>query len=109
MSALGEPRRIAEAAWDLELVRAGYQTFLDTFSRVRATTPETCFERQTALVHAWRRFLFLDPDLPRELLGRGWPRRSAVELFRDRHARWDTGARAHFEALEASVTAATAA
>ena len=52
---------------------------------------EAFFRMQTLLVHAWRKFPFLDPDLPAELLPDGWPRRRAHELFSGRHERWQGG------------------
>jgi phenylacetic acid degradation operon negative regulatory protein len=63
---------------------------------------------QTLLVHAWRKFPFLDPDLPPGLLPPRWPRERAHDLFADRHDRWQGPARAHFEALEAGRSAPTA-
>ena len=55
---------------------------------------------QTLLVHAWRKFPFLDPDLPAELLPTAWPRRQAYELFAGRHERWRGAASSYFESLE---------
>lgn len=49
--------------------------------------------------HAWRRFPFIDPDLPDDLLPRDWPRRSAYELFSERHDRWAPAAQEHFDSL----------
>jgi phenylacetic acid degradation operon negative regulatory protein len=63
---------------------------------------------QTLLVHAWRRFPFLDPDLPAELLPSDWPRRRAHELFVGRHERWQEAAGSYFSELEAGRTAQAA-
>ena len=60
---------------------------------------EATFAAQTALVHAWRRFPFVDPDLPEDLLPRDWPRRRAYQLFHERHDRWAAAAQAHFDSL----------
>ena len=70
---------------------------------MRAATPAACFRQQTLLVHAWRKFPFLDPDLPADLLPARWPRERAHELFADRHERWQAAARAWFEGLEAEL------
>jgi phenylacetic acid degradation operon negative regulatory protein len=109
MGAFGDPRRVAEAAWDLDAVVDQYDEFIADFARLRASTPEACFRAQTELVHDWRKFPFLDPDLPEDLLRPGWPRRRAHDLFRERHERWDDGARAYFESLEDGVITAEAA
>ena len=55
------------------------------------TDPETLIA-QTMLVHEWRRFPFLDPGLPPDLLPPGWPGADAAALFRARHERWRDGA-----------------
>jgi phenylacetic acid degradation operon negative regulatory protein len=62
------------------------------------------------MVHAWRKFPFLDPDLPAALLPAGWPRQQAHALFVERHRRWEAKARAYFERFEATpgVTEAAA-
>jgi phenylacetic acid degradation operon negative regulatory protein len=98
--AIGSPDQLAADAWDLELVRRQYLTFIQDFDGVRALTPEACFRQQTLLVHAWRKFPFLDPDLPGELLPADWPRQQAHELFATRHQRWRAKALEYFVSLE---------
>src|SRR6185437_5748319 len=105
IGALGEPRKVAEAAWDLDAVVDQYERFTSRFGRQRASSPEAVFRAQTQLVHEWRRFPFLDPDLPADLLKPRWPRRRAHDLFRERHDRWAGAARAYFESLEDDVIA----
>jgi phenylacetic acid degradation operon negative regulatory protein len=96
----GPPEVVAATAWDLDSVRDGYSAFIEDFASVRPASAESCFRMQTLLVHAWRKFPFLDPDLPGELLPEGWPRRQAYELFAGRHSRWQDAARSYFEDLE---------
>jgi phenylacetic acid degradation operon negative regulatory protein len=100
LGAMGDPQELIADAWDLDSVRDQYQAFIDDFARLRPSTPEACFRQQTLLVHAWRRFPFLDPDLPASVLPVAWPRDRAHALFVERHARWEPAARAHFEQLE---------
>jgi phenylacetic acid degradation operon negative regulatory protein len=102
---LGDPRRVAEAAWDLDAVAEQYESFYSRFRRLGPSTPAAIFRAQTELVHEWRKFPFLDPDLPEELLQWGLRRRKADALFRDRHDRWEGPARAYFESLEDGVLA----
>jgi phenylacetic acid degradation operon negative regulatory protein len=97
---IGEPRRLVSEAWDLDRIAAQYRDFLADFGRLRPRTPEAVFAAQTAIVHAWRKFPFLDPDLPEALLPSRWPRQRAHDLFQDRHARWLEPARDYFEGLE---------
>ena len=54
---------------------------------------------QIHLVHAWRRFPFLDPKLPGELLPDGWAGARAAALFDTLHARWDRQAQQHWQRL----------
>jgi phenylacetic acid degradation operon negative regulatory protein len=103
LGSMGDPQALIADAWDLDKVRAQYEAFIDDFARVRALTLEACFRQQTLLVHAWRKFPFLDPDLPAELLPGGWPRRRAHELFAGRHGRWQERAWEYFAQLEGEL------
>ncbi len=97
---VGEPARVLRAAWDLERVAEQYRAFIADFKSLRPRSPQASFAAQTTLVHAWRKFPFLDPDLPSELLPRHWPRGRAHDLFRERHDRWDGPAQDYFAGLE---------
>ncbi len=100
LGGLGSPADVVAQAWDLDVVRAHYAAFIADFSRARPASPEACFRMQTLLVHAWRKFPFLDPDLPAELLPARWPRHRAHELFIGRHGQWQDKARKYFQQLE---------
>ena len=100
---MGDPKQLIAEAWDLGSVRDQYQAFIDDFARPRPSTPESCFRQQTLLVHAWRRFPFLDPDLPASLLPPDWPRHRAHTVFVERHERWAAAARIYFEQLESNL------
>jgi phenylacetic acid degradation operon negative regulatory protein len=106
LGALGAPERLIAEAWELEAVAAGYRDFIAGFGRLRPKTPEAVFRAQTLLVHAWRKFPFLDPDLPEALLPRGWPRRPAHDVFAERHAAWHQAAQDYFGSLEEVTRAA---
>jgi phenylacetic acid degradation operon negative regulatory protein len=97
---IGDPAQLVAEAWDLDRVREQYLAFIEDFTRVRAATPEACFRQQTLLVHAWRKFPFLDPDLPAALLPARWPRERAHDLFMNRHERWSDKATEYFAELE---------
>jgi phenylacetic acid degradation operon negative regulatory protein len=108
LGSIGDPAELLAAAWELDRVRDQYRAFIDDFARVRVSSPAACFRQQTLLVHAWRKFPFLDPDLPAEWLPAGWPREHAHALFVDCHRRWEAGAPAYFSELEAGLGAAGA-
>jgi phenylacetic acid degradation operon negative regulatory protein len=98
---LGHAEDEIAQVWDLPAVADAYRTFIARFTRLRPSAPAAVFRAQTELVHAWRKFPFLDPDLPETLLPSEWPRARAHELFQDRHARWDQTAQEYFATLEA--------
>jgi phenylacetic acid degradation operon negative regulatory protein len=106
--ALGNPEDIIANAWDLDAVADSYREFVARFRALRPRTPEAAFEAQTRLVHAWRKFPFLDPDLPESMLPRTWPRSMAHALFTDRHAAWSAAAQSYFSSLNAGEPAAEA-
>jgi phenylacetic acid degradation operon negative regulatory protein len=105
---LGDARQLVSRAWDLDAVADEYRRFTVRFSRMRPKSAEAVFKAQTMLVHEWRRFPFLDPDLPASTLPRAWPRERAHSVFVQRHAAWHEIAQEHFRSLEraASVPAA---
>jgi phenylacetic acid degradation operon negative regulatory protein len=100
---IGEERHLVEAAWDLADVEKRYLAFLDEFEGRRTTSPKDAFVAQVELVQAWRRFPFLDPDLPRELLDHDWPGPRAATVFHERHAQWHRSAQHEWEQLQAAA------
>jgi phenylacetic acid degradation operon negative regulatory protein len=86
--ALGSERAMVERAWNLTEVAARYQEFIDRFRHMAPSTPDEVLVAQTLLVHEWRRFPFLDPQLPAELLPPKWSGTTATDLFNDLHVRW---------------------
>jgi phenylacetic acid degradation operon negative regulatory protein len=100
LGTVGDPSRLIADAWDLDQVAGAYDDFVAQFGRLRPKTPEAVFRAQTLLVHAWRKFPFLDPDLPAELLPAGWPLKRAHDVFHERHGRWHEAAQDYFRSLE---------
>lgn len=113
---IGRADDIVAQAWDLDVVERAYSEFLDEFGpHLDPASAASCaadatpapgaagpatddggdvLARQVRLVHAWRRFPFLDPELPAELLPEQWAGSRAAELFTTLHERWDAPARA---------------
>jgi phenylacetic acid degradation operon negative regulatory protein len=85
-------------AWDLAALEQAYEQFRAEFAPTRAGDP---LARLTELVHAWRRFPWIDPTLPAELLPGDWNGTKAVQQFGRRHAQWSAPARAEWERLNA--------
>jgi phenylacetic acid degradation operon negative regulatory protein len=82
------PERLLGRAWDLDGLAAAYDAFLGRVTSWRPHTDAEVFACQTRLVHQWRRFPFLDPDLPRELLPSDWIGTRAATAFERLHLRW---------------------
>jgi len=101
LGSLGHPARLIAQAWDLAEVADAYEQFLARFGRLRPKTPESVFRAQTELVHEWRRFPYLDPDLPEEMLPAGWPGSKARRVFEQQHAAWHEPAQEYFRSLDA--------
>jgi phenylacetic acid degradation operon negative regulatory protein len=99
---LGDQHELVAAAWDLKGLRDDYLEFIDQFSLVRPRTDRDCFRARIALVQDWRRFPYVDPDLPREFLPADWPGVEASRLFHDRHQAWRARSRRHWDRLEAA-------
>ncbi len=102
LGAIGKPHKLIADAWDLDAVAEAYRGFITRFGRLRPKGPEAVFRAQTLLVHDWRKFPFLDPDLPESMLPSGWPRSRAHDVFAERHALWHETAQEHFAALGAT-------
>jgi phenylacetic acid degradation operon negative regulatory protein len=106
IGALGDPDKVISEAWDLDAVADAYRGFIDAFARERPKSPEAVFRAQTLLVHEWRKFPFLDPDLPDGMLPARWPGRRAHDIFQEKHALWHEPAQDYFRSLESLRAAA---
>ena len=101
---IGDEARLVAAAWDLADVEERYRGFVEGFESRDATGPADAFVAQVELVQAWRRFPFLDPDLPRQLLDHDWPGSVGAEVFHDRHSLWHRVAQQEWERLQADAS-----
>jgi phenylacetic acid degradation operon negative regulatory protein len=98
---IGEQQAMVADAWDLAGVSARYQQFIDEFAQARPASHEDALRGQIRLVHEWRRFPFLDPQLPAELLPARWTGTRAAALFADKHVAWRPAAQARWDELAA--------
>jgi phenylacetic acid degradation operon negative regulatory protein len=99
-SALSPARDLLHRAWDLDTLAGQYRGFVAAFARRRPGTDTARFAALVELVHAWRRFPFVDPEIPDRLLPRDWPGHRAKQLFDSRRREWAPDAGAVFESLE---------
>ncbi|MFD2470665.1 PaaX family transcriptional regulator [Amycolatopsis silviterrae] len=100
--AIGGQESMVERSWDLSELTDRYEDFIDRFTGVTPSGEQAVLRAQTELVHEWRRFPFLDPQLPAELLPAGWSGAKAAELFHRKHVEWRPAAQAYWDQLTAN-------
>jgi phenylacetic acid degradation operon negative regulatory protein len=86
-------RELVERCWDLPSVAAAYDGFISTYGprlerehKARAAGDSDAFAERLWLVHDFRKFVYLDPGLPSELVPAHWPGTIAAAIFREYYA-----------------------
>ncbi|MBI4322156.1 MAG: phenylacetic acid degradation operon negative regulatory protein PaaX [Chloroflexi bacterium] len=103
-----DARKLVRRCWDLDSIGRQYAAFLEKYRPryeehlARLVAGETiadgeCFVERFMLIHEYRKFPFIDPELPAELLPEGWPGGEAVGLFREYHRRLADKANSFFD------------
>jgi phenylacetic acid degradation operon negative regulatory protein len=88
-------------AWDLDQLTRDYDEFIEAFSgEVTPVSPDPLV-RVIDLVHAWRRFPWIDPGLPAQFLPAPWRGAAAAALFGRLHAEWTGDAIAEWKQMQA--------
>jgi phenylacetic acid degradation operon negative regulatory protein len=99
----GDDRDLVRRAWDLDGLGRAYRLWLEEAAATvdgagPDATDEAAFAARSRLVHGWRKFLFLDPGLPRSLLPEDWPGDKATDFFHDESERLAPAARRFVDA-----------
>jgi phenylacetic acid degradation operon negative regulatory protein len=103
-SALG-PSALVEQGWDLEVVEAAYRAFLDEFVGLRGARAQRrldereAFVRRTQMLHHFRGFAFLDPELADGAKALDRLRGRVVETFDAVYRGLEETAERHFAAV----------
>lgn len=96
-------RGLLGRAWDLDALAERYQWFVREFHRYRAADARAAladhevFGLRTRLIHSFRQFPALDPELPDDLVAAPEHRPEAVRLFHELYATLAPAAQRHFE------------
>ena len=105
----GDDRQLAAQAYDLVELAAVHRRFLDRYEDSAPQPNGVPQQREGAalaarvrLVHEWRRFLFLDPGLPDELLPHDWIGDRAATVFLGHYRRLDAPAWRDWQRLYAA-------
>jgi phenylacetic acid degradation operon negative regulatory protein len=99
----GQLPALVSQAWDLDAIAQLYEDFITGFNG-SAGRPADPLAATIGLVHSWRRFPWLDPDLPSELLPKHWRRPAAAAIFERRHAEWSPSALTAWQQLAAPAS-----
>lgn len=87
--------------WDLDELAGRYSSFVDRFGPYLGRVPDdrAALHLRTRLVHTFREFPFLDPELPEDLVPAPGRRAEAVALFHDLYPALADGARRYFRSV----------
>lgn len=98
---------LATQCWNLGGINALYAAFISKYKPQYdeclvpqvELEPSECFVRRFMLIHEYRRFPFVDPELPPELLPSDWHGAEAAKLFQEYHDLLADKANAFFESV----------
>jgi phenylacetic acid degradation operon negative regulatory protein len=113
LSPPGADADLVRQCWDLRAVGRRYEDFVAHYepnykrdvrrTRAGALSEADAFTARFALTHDFRRFPFIDPDLPRELLPEAWPGFRARALFEEYHGMLTDAALRYFDGVNDGV------
>ena len=96
-------RALLERCWNVPEIAAAYRAFIAYYqprlARERERedlTDEAAFVERLWLVHDYRKFAYVDPGLPSELLPAHWPGTAAAALFREYYAAIEAKSQRYF-------------
>jgi phenylacetic acid degradation operon negative regulatory protein len=109
-----EPKKLIEKCWNLDEINQAYREFIELYKpqyeehknalqRGESISDSDCFVAKTKLVHHYRKFLFIDPDLPEALLPDLWLGKEADALFNEYYNLLHPGAVRFFEDVYEAV------
>jgi phenylacetic acid degradation operon negative regulatory protein len=104
---------LVRQCWNLGAIARRYDKFVAHYERMRRRdvrraragklADADAFAARFALTHDFRRFPFVDPDLPRELLPSAWSGFRARSLFEDYHGMLTDGALRFFDGVNNGI------
>jgi ring-1,2-phenylacetyl-CoA epoxidase subunit PaaA len=103
----GDDSGLASRIYDLDGLQGRYKAFIGRFSddlaEAGAVDEDSALARRLILVHEWRKFLFVDPGLPRDLTPENWLGDEAARLFHDLYATYEQAAWKAWERIAAEA------
>ncbi len=106
----GDNAALVRKCWDLEVLQQRYAAFIAHYQHKLAwlrqrqahgvgVPDNECFREEILLIHAYRKFLFLDPGLPDALLPERWLGREAARLMQEYYRQVAPAAQRFFEGV----------
>lgn len=99
----GDSFALVQRCWDINAIHRRYEEFIQEWKpyvgNFHHTADNTAFVRRIHLVHAYRKFLNIDPNLPDDLLPEHWIGYEAQRLFQQLHQQWTSKADRFFESV----------
>ena len=95
-----EDAGLVERAWDLDGLAGSYVDFCRVHESCTPHNEQGSFRSIVGLVHDWRRFPFVDPELPTQLLPPKWSGAEAASLFQTQHTKLSARAQQWFASHE---------
>ncbi|MBX5493436.1 MAG: phenylacetic acid degradation operon negative regulatory protein PaaX [Chloroflexi bacterium] len=106
----GDAQALARRCWDLDALNTRYRAFVEHWAPRQAALqerlargdevpPAECFVERFLLIHEYRRFFFLDPELPPALLPADWQGAAAAQLFHAYHTLLGERANAYLDSV----------
>jgi phenylacetic acid degradation operon negative regulatory protein len=99
-------RELLERCWDVAAIASAYREFIAEYRprlqrerEARGLVGQAAFVQRLRLVHDYRKFTYLDPGLPSELLPAHWPGTSAAALFREYYAALEAQSTRYFHRM----------
>jgi phenylacetic acid degradation operon negative regulatory protein len=96
-------RALLDRCWDVAAIAAAYREFIARYEprlhrerERRHLSDEAALVERLWLVHDYRKFAYVDPGLPSELLPAHWPGTAAASLFREYYAEIDAKSQRYF-------------
>jgi phenylacetic acid degradation operon negative regulatory protein len=96
-------RDLIQRCWDVEAIAGAYRDFIERYRPLyerelesAGLSDEAALAQRLWLVHDYRKFAYLDPGLPSELLPAHWPGTAAAALFREYYAMLEPKSQRYF-------------
>lgn len=97
---VGQEAAMVQSAWDIAGLEQLYRDFIERFTPSTPNTPRDKFCAYINLIHAWRKFPYIDPQLPEQFLPSPWIGQEAARLLHEKRDLWSASASQYWGELQ---------